>query len=63
MTGALVTGAGRGLGREVALRLARRGHVVHVTDVDEVLAAEAAREIGDETGADVFGSALARPRR
>ena len=58
MSGALVTGAGRGHGREIALRLARRGHVVHVTDVDEVLAAEAAREIGDETGADVFGSAL-----
>ena len=34
------------------------GYVVHVTDVDEVLAAEAAREIGDETGGGVFASAL-----
>ena len=31
---AVVTGAGRGLGRKIAERLARRGHRVVVTDVD-----------------------------
>ncbi len=32
--GALVTGAGRGLGYAIAELLAARGHAVHVTDVD-----------------------------
>ena len=32
--GALVTGAGGGLGREIALRLGQLGYTVHVTDVD-----------------------------
>jgi short-subunit dehydrogenase len=44
--GALVTGAGRGLGREVAEALAARGHAVHVTDVDTDLAQRVARDIG-----------------
>jgi NAD(P)-dependent dehydrogenase (short-subunit alcohol dehydrogenase family) len=43
---ALVTGAGRGLGAEIARALAARGLTVHVTDVDEGSAASAAGEIG-----------------
>src|SRR6185503_17750753 len=34
-TVAVVTGAGRGLGRKIAERLARRGHHLVVTDIDE----------------------------
>ena len=34
--GAVVTGAGRGLGRQIAELLANRGYKVLVTDVDEV---------------------------
>jgi len=41
-----VTGAGRGLGRCIAERLAKRGHQVIVTDIDEVAAAATARAIG-----------------
>jgi NAD(P)-dependent dehydrogenase (short-subunit alcohol dehydrogenase family) len=52
--GALVTGAARGLGLEIARRLAARGHPVHVTDLDGALAERAAAQLGD--GA--FGSAL-----
>ncbi|MDT0202938.1 SDR family NAD(P)-dependent oxidoreductase [Nocardioides sp. AE5] len=44
--GAVVTGAGRGLGKEIARLLAHRGHHVLVTDVDADLAAETAAEIG-----------------
>ena len=44
--GALVTGAGRGLGREIAKGLAARGHVVNVTDVDLGAAESVAAEIG-----------------
>lgn len=44
--GAVVTGGGRGLGREIARRLAMRGHAVHVTDVDGGAAEECARAIG-----------------
>lgn len=42
---AVVTGAGRGLGREIAVRLARAGYAVHVADVDGELAAATAAEI------------------
>ncbi len=42
MATAVVTGAGRGIGREVAIRLAGRGYDVLVTDVDE------ARRLADE---------------
>ncbi|HEX6117306.1 MAG TPA: SDR family NAD(P)-dependent oxidoreductase [Solirubrobacterales bacterium] len=54
MGGALVTGAGRGLGLEIARGLVARGLTVHVTDVDGDAAAAAAAEVGG--GA--FASAL-----
>lgn len=43
---AVVTGAGKGLGREIARGLARKGFAVLVTDVDVGAAAATAREIG-----------------
>jgi NAD(P)-dependent dehydrogenase (short-subunit alcohol dehydrogenase family) len=43
---ALVTGAGRGLGLEIARALAARGLTVHVTDVDADTAAAGAEAIG-----------------
>jgi short-subunit dehydrogenase len=46
METAVVTGAGRGLGRAIAERLASRGMSVLVTDVDGELAERAARDIG-----------------
>ena len=46
MGGALVTGAGRGLGLEIAHALADRGLRVHVTDIDGDAAREAAIAIG-----------------
>ena len=52
--GALVTGAGRGLGLEIARRLVERGHLVHVTDLSAELAARAAKELGPRA----FASAL-----
>ena len=42
----MVTGAGRGFGRAIAARLARRGHFVLATDVDAGAAAAVAEEIG-----------------
>jgi short-subunit dehydrogenase len=45
-TGAVVTGAGRGLGRQIAHLLADRGHRVLVTDVDPSAAQAVADEIG-----------------
>jgi NAD(P)-dependent dehydrogenase (short-subunit alcohol dehydrogenase family) len=47
MPTAVVTGAGRGLGRAIAAELARRGLAVHVTDVDADAAAQAAEAIGN----------------
>lgn len=44
--GAVVTGAGRGLGRQIAELLADRGHQVLVTDLDGATAEAAAKEIG-----------------
>jgi NAD(P)-dependent dehydrogenase (short-subunit alcohol dehydrogenase family) len=43
---AVVTGAGRGFGREIARRLAGRGYTVLATDIDEDSAARTAKEIG-----------------
>lgn len=42
----MVTGAGRGLGRQIAELLADRGHQVLVTDLDETAAHTAAEQIG-----------------
>ena len=44
--GAVVTGAGRGLGLEIARLLAGRGYAVHVTDLDADAAAQAAVQLG-----------------
>ncbi len=46
---AIVTGAGSGIGRAIALRLAREGASVIVADVDDVAAGAVAREIGVES--------------
>lgn len=54
-TTAVVTGAGRGLGRCIAERLARRGHHVVVTDIDEGAASATAAAVG--------GTALAQDVR
>nr|MBA3538022.1 SDR family NAD(P)-dependent oxidoreductase [Deltaproteobacteria bacterium] len=43
---AVVTGAGRGLGKSIAERFARRGHHVVVTDIDEAAARATADAIG-----------------
>jgi NAD(P)-dependent dehydrogenase (short-subunit alcohol dehydrogenase family) len=51
---ALVTGAGRGLGAEIARALAARGLTVHLTDVDADAAQAGARELGPPA----FASAL-----
>lgn len=45
-TVAVVTGAGRGFGREIARRLVARGHRVVVTDLDEGAVTATAAEIG-----------------
>ena len=48
--GALVTGAGAGLGREIALRLGAMGYTVHVTDVDAAVAQEMADRTVQQAG-------------
>jgi NAD(P)-dependent dehydrogenase (short-subunit alcohol dehydrogenase family) len=60
---AVVTGAGGGLGRAIALELANRGFLVQVTDVDPDAAARTAAEIGAgarSSGMDVRDEAACR---
>jgi NAD(P)-dependent dehydrogenase (short-subunit alcohol dehydrogenase family) len=54
MGGAVVTGAGRGLGLEIARRLAARGLAVNITDVD----ADAARAAAEQLGGSAWSTAL-----
>jgi NAD(P)-dependent dehydrogenase (short-subunit alcohol dehydrogenase family)/rhamnose utilization protein RhaD (predicted bifunctional aldolase and dehydrogenase) len=49
---AIVTGAGSGLGRSIALGLARAGALVALTDIDEAAACETAETIARERSAD-----------
>jgi NAD(P)-dependent dehydrogenase (short-subunit alcohol dehydrogenase family) len=51
MRTAVVTGAGGGLGRAIALELAGRGFAVWATDVDAAAAGRTAAEIGGEASA------------
>jgi short-subunit dehydrogenase len=51
---AVVTGAGRGFGREIARLLAGRGYAVLATDIDE----QAATETADELGGGAWSMAL-----
>lgn len=51
MASAVVTGAARGIGREVAVRLAERGYDVLVTDIDEAGARATAEAIGERARA------------
>src|SRR6202035_1542207 len=69
--GAVVTGAGEGIGLQIARALAERGHAVHLTDLDAGLATRAAAELGPSafaSGLDVRSltacrAAAARTRR
>lgn len=63
MPTAVVTGAGSGLGRAIALELGRRGYLVHATDVDAEAAAKTAAELGSgarSTKLDVCDEAACR---
>ena len=46
LTTAVVTGGGRGIGREIARQLAAAGHQVLITDIDADAATHAAADIG-----------------
>ncbi|MCA9572685.1 MAG: SDR family NAD(P)-dependent oxidoreductase, partial [Myxococcales bacterium] len=55
---AVVTGANRGIGRQVALELARAGHAVVVTARSPAAAADTAAELAAESGGTVVGAVL-----
>ncbi|MHA6794136.1 acetoin reductase [Pseudonocardia bannensis] len=57
MSTAVVTGSGRGIGRAIALRLARDGHAVAVNDVDKAGAEAVAAEIADAGGRSIAAPA------
>jgi 3-oxoacyl-[acyl-carrier protein] reductase len=46
---AIVTGAGRGIGKQIARQLADAGYIVAVSDIVEQAAREAAEEIGQDS--------------
>jgi NAD(P)-dependent dehydrogenase (short-subunit alcohol dehydrogenase family) len=52
---AAVTGGAVGIGRGIALKLAREGASVAISDIDEAGARAAANEIAEETGARMLG--------
>ena len=54
---ALVTGAGSGIGRFIALRLAREGAVVVVNDIDEATGSQTSADIIDAGGGASFAQA------
>ena len=53
----IVTGAGQGIGRAIALAMAREGAVVAVADIDGGMAADVAAELGD-AGGEAFAAAV-----
>ncbi|GLY65869.1 SDR family NAD(P)-dependent oxidoreductase [Amycolatopsis taiwanensis] len=59
---ALVTGAGSGIGRGIALRLAREGARVACVDVDQSRAAETVKAIEEESGTALALAADVRDR-
>lgn len=59
---AVVTGAARGFGREIARRLVARGHRVLITDLDEAAVGAAAAELGADADRGGAGHRVAGPR-
>ena len=57
---AIVTGAGRGIGRAIAARLLADGAAVVLCDLDPALAAQAAAELAEPARTASFGGNLAR---
>ena len=51
---AVITGSGRGIGKEVARVFIRQGANVVINDVDEAVAVEAVKELGSESGRAVY---------